>query len=582
MPDTRKPIAFDTTLRNPYRIPGFIKIFKDYEGQILSSDRIIEIEAKIIREKIFEPTAATLGTYKRVHDGKFHFEAEDQSEEAADRVRNYYNEWKNNDPGYMDLERIIYLLKNTVTDHKDHWAGGWETRLWTQCKFLNELGLVYMEKDQPIRISDTANLMLTNYEEGAEGSTYVQSAFLSAFAKYQINNPFRSNTVNVNFFPLVLNVIRYLKENYDRPGIFYQDISFIIAWDNNDYVQLAEYIQAFREEFHYNNVSNELVYSYAMNLLDESTPNDVIAEASQEFLDRKSRHYKFKQLTQETRDEVIRKLRMTRLVSFRGAGRFIDFNNLELEKINYIMDNYSDNIEGFESDEAYFQYMGSVDNALVFDDEEEVSEIAVSAKERAISDFAEQHDWNFIKEQVEIISNGSDTRDALLRFIDVPARLEFLCSVIVKKKLPNTVVRANYIADDEGIPISTAGGQHGNSVGADIDIYENSIHAIMEPTAANSRSFQVEHEVPSIKNHVIGTKQKDVEEGNLYTQWFAIFIAPHLVRDVADEVAARLLINHVEIYPWNVNDFVEFTIENDISSINEYKIIRDYMQPQIM
>lgn len=582
MPDSRKPIAFDTTLRNPYRIPEFIKIFKDYEGQVLTHDKIIEIEAKLIQQKKFEPTATTLGTYKRVHDGKFHFEADDQSDEAADRVRNYYNEWKNNDPGYTSLEKIIYLLKNTVTDHKDHWAGGWETRLWTQCKFLNELGLVYMEMDHEIRISDTANLMLTNYEEGTEGSTYVQSAFLSAFAKYQINNPFRSNTVNVNFFPLVLNVIKYLKETYDRPGIFYQDISFIIAWDSNDYVQLAEYIQSFRNQFHYNNVSNELVYSYAMNLLDESTSNDVIAEASQEFIDRKSRQYKFKQLTQETRDEVIRKLRMTRLISFRGAGRFIDFNNLEIDKINYILENYSDNVDSFDSEEAYFQYMGSVDDSLLFDDEIEVSEVALTAKERAISDFASQHDWDFIREQIEIISNGADTRDALLRFIDVPARLEFLCSVIVKKKLPNTVVRANYIADDEGIPISTAGGQHGNSVGADIDIFENNIHAIMEPTAANSRSFQVEHEVPSIKNHVMGSKKKDVDEGNSFTEWFAIFIAPHLVRDVADEVAARLLINGVEIYPWNANDFVEYTIANNINTIGDYKIIREYMQPQIM
>nr|DAR33948.1 MAG TPA: restriction endonuclease [Caudoviricetes sp.] len=582
MPDLRKPIAFDTTLRNPYRIPGFIKIFKEYEGQILTHDKIIEIEAKLIQEKEFEPKAKTLGTYKRVHDGKFHFEAEDQSDEAPDKVRNYYNEWKKNDPGCTSLDKIIYLLKNTVTDHKDHWAGGWETRLWTQCKFLNELGLVYMEKDCEIKISDTANLMLTNYEEGTEASTYVQSAFLSAFSKYQINNPFRSNTVNVNFFPLVLNVIKYLKERYDRPGIFYQDISFIIAWDNNDYVQLAEYIQAFRNQFHYNNVSNELVYSYAMNLLDDSTTNDVIAEASQEFIEKKNKHYKFKQLTRETRDEVIRKLRMTRLISFRGAGRFIDFNNLEIDKINYIIENNSNNIETFDSVEAYFQYMGGVDEALVFDDEVESSEDVVTAKERAILEFANQHDWEFIREQIEIISNGSDTKDTLLRFIDVPARMEFLCSVIIKKKLPNVVVQANYIADDEGIPISTAGGQHGNSVGADIDIYEDNIHAIMEPTAANSRSFQTEHEVPSIKNHILGTKQKDVDEEKPYTEWFAIFIAPHLVRDVADEVAARLYINRVEIYPWNATDFVDFTISNNINSVNDYKIIRDYMKPQVM
>ncbi len=321
MADARKPIAFDTTLRNPYRIPDFISIFKQYEGEVLTSELILKIEAELIRQKKFEPTKNTLGTYKKEYKGKFYFEADDQSDDAAERVAKYYKEWKESEHGSVSLDKIIYLLKNTVTDHKDHWEGGWETRLWTQCKFLNELGLVYMEKGHIVKISPAANLMLQGYNSDEDTSSNIQSAYLSVFAKYQVNNPFRNNTIKVNFFSLVLKVIKYLKEKYDRPGIFYQDISFIIAWDSNDYVQLAEYIQAFRNKFRYNNVSDELVYSYAMNLLDESTPNNIIAEATKEFIDKKSTHYKFKQLTRETRDEVIRKLRMTRLISFRGAGR---------------------------------------------------------------------------------------------------------------------------------------------------------------------------------------------------------------------------------------------------------------------
>lgn len=580
MADARKPIAFDTTLRNPYRIPDFISIFKQYEGEILTGELIIKIEAELIRQKKFEPTKATLGTYKKEHRGKFFFKADDQSDGAAERVAKYYKEWAENDPGSVSIDKIIYLLKNTVTDHKDHWEGGWETRLWTQCKFLNELGLVYMEKGCIIKISPAANLMIQSYDSDEDTSSNIQSAYLSVFAKYQVNNPFRNNTIKVNFFSLVLNVIKYLKEKYNRPGIFYQDISFIIAWDSNDYAQLAEYIQAFRNKFHYNNVSDELVYSYAMNLLDESTPNNIIAEATSEFIEKKSKHYKFKQLTRETRDEVIRKLRMTRLISFRGAGRFIDFNNLEINKINHIINSYINNITEFKNDEAYFDYMGSVDKLLVFEDDKIDNVTASTAKEKAITDFASNHDWDYLKSQIEIISNGTDTKDALLRFIDIPVRLEFLCSAIIKKKLPKATVIANYLADDEGIPYGTAGGQHGNCVGTDIDVYENDIHAIIEPTAATSRSFQTEHELPSIRNHVFGSKEKDKNENNHYRKWFALFIAPKLVRDVADQVALIRAINNVEIYPWNAGDFVEYSANNSFDSIQEYKIIRDYMNPQ--
>lgn len=580
MADARKPIAFDTTLRNPYRIPDFISIFKQYEGEILTSELIIKIEAELIRQKKFKPTKSTLGTYKKEFNGKFYFEADDQSESAAERVSKYYKEWTESKPGSVLLDKIIYLLKNTVTDHKDHWEGGWETRLWTQCKFFNELGLVYMEKGHTIKISPAAHLMLEGYDSYKDTSSNIQTAYLSVFAKYQVNNPFRNNTINVNFFSLVLNVIKYLKEKYNRPGIFYQDISFIIAWDSNNYIQLAEYIQAFRSKFHYNNVSDELVYNYAMNLLDESTPNNVIAEATKDFIDKKSRHYKFKQLTHETRDEVIRKLRMTRLISFRGAGRFIDFNNIEIDKINHIIDTYTQNISEFESNEAYFEYMGSIDKSLVFEDDKIDNKTALTAKEKAITEFASNHDWEYLKSQISIISNGTDTKDSLLRFIDVPVRLEFLCSVIIKKKLPEVVVVANYLADDEGIPYGTASGQHGNCIGTDIDVYENDIHAIIEPTAATSRAFQTEHELPSIRNHIFGSKEKDEKEQNPYKKWFAIFIAPKLVKDVADQVALIRAINNVEIYPWNAVDFVEYTANNNFDSIQEYKIIRDYMNPQ--
>ena len=115
MADARKPIAFDTTLRNPYRIPDFISIFKQYEGEILTSELIIKIEAELIRQKKFEPTKKTLGTYKREHKGKFCFEADDQSDDAAERVAKYYKEWVEGEPGSVSIDKIIYLLKNTVT-----------------------------------------------------------------------------------------------------------------------------------------------------------------------------------------------------------------------------------------------------------------------------------------------------------------------------------------------------------------------------------------------------------------------------------------------------------------------------------
>ena len=48
----RKPISFDTTLRNPSRIPGFISILSKFEGQVIDDKVALELEGEIIRQKI--------------------------------------------------------------------------------------------------------------------------------------------------------------------------------------------------------------------------------------------------------------------------------------------------------------------------------------------------------------------------------------------------------------------------------------------------------------------------------------------------------------------------------------------------
>ncbi|PCS00066.1 AlwI restriction endonuclease [Lactococcus garvieae] len=556
-----------------------------FEGKVIDEKIALELEGEIIKQKIFEPTQATMGTYKREYHKKFHFEADDQSIEAEQKVKNYYKEWEESEAGETSLDKIIYLLKNTMTAHKEAgWNGGWESRIHTQFNFLNELGFVEVIKGKEIKISANGKLMIQEYEEGypKEGydESFEQSAFLNAFSKYQINNPYRSNTISVNFFPLVLNVIKYLKEEYQRPGISKYDIPFIIAWGNDDYEALAEIIYKFREKFGYN-TSNELVYEYAMNLLDERTDNTVLAPASKEFIETKKTDYKFEKIMTETPDEVIRKLRLTMLVSLRGAGRFIDINSNENEKIQHILENYSSNRDFSKSKEEYFEFMGRIDEKLLFTSGVEETVEAKTAKENAIEEWATNNDWDFLKEEMINSVEKKSSSHFVLKYVKETARLEFLSAIVMKKALPKLKVVANYKADDQGIPFNTATGGRGKKVGADIDVFENSVHAILEPTISKQRSFQVEHELPSIRNHVIETAKKDKENTD-FNEWFCLFIASNMARDVGDQIAAIKFIskNTVEIYPWDIEDFVEFS--KNVKSIKDYKKIRPYAQPQVI
>ena len=584
MAKRRKPISFDTTLRNPERIPQFISVLSNFEGETLDNDTAILLEATIIQQKIFQPTQRTLGNYTKEYSSKFKFHAKDQSDKAFENVKKYFFEWLTQNPGETDIEKIVYLLENTITSHKESgWRGGWESRLHTQFNFLNELGLVRVVKSKKILISDTGKLMIKNYHNGykIDDSTAEfneQSAFLIAFSKYQTNNPYRQNTVRLNFLPLVLNLLLYVKNNYDKPGISRQDLSFVIVWGDNDFKSLGDYIFKFREKFGYR-TSDELVYEYAMNLLNSESSNLKPQKASAEFIKSKQNDYKFSKITRETPDEVIRKLRLTMLISLRGGGRFIDINTNEINKVNHVVEMYSTNTN-FDSEKIdYLNYMGQTDQKLIFDKHEEISSTKNNFKNKVISDWAKKNDWNFLKNETTIcISNNKSSNDRILKYLEKPVRLEFLVAITLKKALPNSDVLPNYLTDDEGIPFTTAMGKSNNSVGADIDIFEDTIHAIAEPTLSNSRSFQTDHEIPSIRTHVIETVKKDKLEETKYKEWFAIFIAPTIIRDVGDTVAVVKHINNVNIYPWEILDLIEFSKE--VSSIKDYQTIRSYAIPQ--
>jgi hypothetical protein len=579
----RKPISFDTTLRNPRRIPQFISILKPFEGKILDDFVALELESEIICQKIYIPTESTLGKYVSRYDKKFSFVAEDQSDNAKDTVRLYYKEWEESSPSEFSRDKMIYLLRNTITSHKEAgWHGGWESRLHTQYNFLNELGFVRVVKGERILISENGNLMIKEYENGHPknenyDSSFEESAFLNAFAKYQTNNPYRSNTIKVNFFPLVLNTIKAIKEIHGRSGLALDDLPFVISWDSNDFEGLARLIHNFRNKFGYN-TSSEQVYDYSMNSLDEDTPNELLQKARNEFINNKQKDYKFDKITRETPDEIVRKMRLTMLVSLKGAGRFIDLNKLEQKKIDWVSKKYSTNKDFSDDYIKYFEYMGKVDIELNFIAEEFETDEALSAKDQAIVEWALRSDWNFLKSEMLSSVNKTQSQDPILRYINETVRLEFLAAITLKKALPSATIIANYKADDQGIPFSVAMGSKNGLVGTDIDVIENDVHAIIEPTISKSRSFQTEHELPSIRNHVLESKKYDDKNRTYIKTLFALLIASNISRDVGDQVALIKYINNVEIFPWDIEDFVDFS--KDVKSILDYRIIRHYVVPQ--
>lgn len=563
----RKPISFHTTLRNPERIPEFLSILHPYEGEIADKETILKIFADAVRFKLVEPTNSTLGTYRAYHKGKFEFYANDIDEGASERVINYFECWKNTSKedilsgAAIEQEKILYLLKNTITDHNEGpWGGGWASRFYTYYQFIIELGLVFIEPDKPILISTLGHLMCKYYSNGHKVDTYMadveQLVFLTVFARYQTNNPHRSNTIKVNFLPLVLNTLLYLKLEYKFDnGLSRSEIPFLICWGNNDYKTLSRYIKLFRDKFGYN-ASDEIVYSYAMGLIEFE--GERFCAGSSAFIKEKSSDYKPEKLLKETPDEIIRKLRYSQVLSLRGNGQFIDINTLEKELIDYVVDKYNTNLE-FKNSEVYYEFMGQVDDTIfsLISDGNDKNNLDIKLK--AIDEYSNQLDWTVLKKEVGFCtSKKSLSNHSVLKYVDRPVRLEFLISVALYKALPHIKLNPNYKIDDEGIPICTANGQNKKSIGADIDVYEDTLHVLVEPTIATSRSFLVEHEVSSISTHLIDSYEYDSKHTK-FNSWFAVLITPDKVHpDVVNRIEVVRSENQGDIFLFYATDFIEY------------------------
>lgn len=202
--------------------------------------------------------------------------------------------------------------------------------------------------------------------------------------------------------------------------------------------------------------------------------------------------------------------------------------------ILYILKTYSKNINIDTSDyQAYIDYMDNFVKNLIYPVEVDQSEEIFDIKHKALKVWAAEP-WDCIQKQLVKSANDSKTNNLILRKVKSTARFEFLISATLYKALPKAIIQPNYIVDDEEIPYSTASGETKNSTGADINIFEGSIHTIAEPTISKSCSYQVQHEITSIQEHVIETNEKDFDDFNreYIDEWFALFIAPNINKTV--------------------------------------------------
>ena len=454
-----KPLLFTTTLRNPERLKDFLAVFSDFDGEILTNQIIEKVVKILIKNGFYQPM------------------------KASTVIK---NKWKNN-VELNDYETKKVFLDNPQSHKEAGFERGWSSRFDTWFKIAKELGFVWYWQNEKIEFSESGKMLLD--KEKPENELMV---FANAFAKYQRQNPFR-RVLNKNV-PLILLIqtIQLLKNDkeYKGAGISRAEIPLLLCWKDDSAENLYKAIKKLRKKHGYS-PSNETVLDLCYGLLNETKRDD-------------------NSILGDYPDDFIRKIRLTGLITLRGGGRFIDINTKELEAVDYILENYS-SYKAYSVEKDFYSYMGSVDQGLI--KTLSVFESPVKATSAELDKWVSHYGWDTIKMEILNLSQKKSSSDDILKVIDQSLRLEFLTSLAILKKLPNVIVKPNFISDDEGLPTSFASGGS-----PDIECVEAPDTVLVEVTLLTGTQQHI-RESFSVRRHL----EEFVNNG---TKSYAVFISP--------------------------------------------------------
>ena len=499
-PAKYKPLLWTTTLRNPERLKNFLSILKKYDGKILNNKLAEKVSKEMISSGLYRPTKMSLEIKKKIKEKKI-----------------------------TSLELSKILADNPQNHKETGFDRGWPSRFDTWFKIAKEWGFVFYRNNEKIKFSDIGlKLADTNSHHQFE-----QTAFLSAFVKYQRDNPFRKVLNKNKPLILLLQVIKKINadKSFNNTGISRLELPLLIYWKDNNAEALYNRIKKLRKQ-HGFSPSGEVIFDICQNEIMEGE-------------DSKRDH---KSIIVDYPDEFIRKMRLTGLISLRANGRFIDINKNEDKKIRYILKNYS-KYKKYNTEEEYFDYVSKLDNNLIaFEPKPTLS----AKREIFLKKWLDVYSWNTIKSEILKLTKSNLTTDEVLKYLPNPVRLEFLSALAIKSKFPNVQVIPNYPVDDEGLPTSTAGGIGDKG---DIECFEQKNGILIEVTMLQG-AIQTKMEVYPIVRHLEKFKEK-------VGVAMCCFVAPSVFIDSKRKIEFVKAKENLFIYPKTIKEFVDYLENND-------------------
>ena len=511
---SKKLWSISTTVRNPYRIPLFLTIIKELEGEEWNNETQKKFQIKLIQNRLYG-YSDEMGFNKLFLDGL----TEEQEK------------------NFTDFEhRLTYEESEKIFNHKNYQDPAMRGR--TSFKPLEKLGLAIIEKKR-IKITKLEEYVLS---EGFE----IGEFFFRSFLKWQYPNHLSTrdftdkNIYNIKPFVGVLHLINEVNKlcknkNIKAKGISKQEFEiFGLSLINYKHIKkFAKELIDFRLKLE--------------KIKDFQKKKDFVKQYKETFLSEYTNIGNAKDYS----DNAIRYFRLTRYIYIRGGGYYIDIEPRRIIEIQKLLSTDNASAKDYTKQE-YIDFITDIKQpVLPWETQEELTLIYRKIISE-INDYEKLLNIELTKfetpEYKELLRKIKFARNYRKKLQDNAAKYQFrkiseinrvIDNLINIRKLPikpsialekfttdalNIIndalkIKPNYPVGDDNEPTFTA-----PSKVPDIECFYRTFNSICEVTMLTSRN-QWYNEGQPVMRHLREFEEKNEKEN------YCIFIAPKFHTD---------------------------------------------------
>lgn len=571
--------SISTTLRNPERIAGFLKVLSRFEGEVFD-ERVQGLFFKeLIKTKQYKPNSIS-----EYYKSKFE-DPEEFTEEEVDEI----------------LSQVKYENKSFNNDQSQAYA----MRGRTAVSNITKMGLAIAKESMgTVKITELGKKLLA-------GKIDLSTVFFRYFLKWQYPNPIEKGYghFNINPFIAVLHVINKVNKKWEKlgnkpVGVSKEEFSLFLTTliDYRDIDKCVDQIIKFRNE------KRMLDKNEQQGYVEKRFIETAVECFDLNPFDKKKIETKVNNL-RDYGDSAVRYFRQTKLLYYRGNGRYIDLAPTRIVEIQRLLDNFDGSAMGFQKADDYLNYMSDINQpALPWENIKDLKSVYENLLEKANSmqiDINNQyggqalHQFNLLKKDLRTIEEYnaeiSNLRDVIktlnndltilkersLANLDFyiekllelanrrrsisgqdPLNLEYYVTQTLMAIDDAREIYPNYSVGDDNMPIFTA---PGNS--PDIECYYSTFNMICEVTLLRGRD-QWFNEGQPVMRHLRDFEDKT---GNQAMDNFCLFIAPNIHRDTLNTFWMSVKLGYEgqiqKIVPLTINQYV--TVLKKIKELNE-------------